>query len=406
MAVGETEWPFMHPVQGVSLGVANARIKDNDKNDLLVIQISQGSTVSGVFTKNSFCAEPVKIAKEHLAKDKPRYFIVNSGNANACTGDAGYAAAMDCCIELARIGEVSKESVIPFSTGVIGELLPVNKITSSIPAAVKNLGVDNWRDAAEAIMTTDTRAKGASVEVVLQGGKCKISGVAKGAGMINPMMGTMLAFVATDAAINQDVLHQLCRKSADASFNRITIDGDTSTNDACMLVATGKAENTEIRDVGSDDYLRIEQALIAVFQKLAQAIVRDGEGATKYVEVVVKSGGASSECWDVAYEIAHSPLVKTALFASDPNWGRIVAAIGNAGIKDLESKKVKVWLNDLLVVEAGGRADTYSEEKGQAEMNKSEITITVDLARGAFSENLWTTDLSHEYVKINAEYRS
>ncbi len=406
MAVGRFEWPAMHSIAGVKLGVAAAGIKTPDRKDLLLIAIEENSTVAGVFTQNAFCAEPVKIAKKHLKTSDIRYFIINSGNANACTGSRGYEAAMATCNAVSERANVKAESVLPFSTGVIGQLLPAEKIVAAVPAALAGLTEEGWSDAARAIMTTDTQPKGASVEVVVGGRKIKITGIAKGSGMIKPNMATMLAFVSTDAAIEQSVLEEICRIAANKSFNRITVDGDTSTNDACMLIATGKSGAPVLTEKSSEAFETVLNGVTEVFKQLAQLIVRDGEGATKYIEVDVKSGQHPQECLDVAYAIAHSPLIKTAFFASDPNWGRIVAAIGNAGIDSLDVDKVKVWLGDVLIVENGGVADSYTEESGQAEMNREEIKIVIDLGRGTQREVLWTTDLSHDYIKINAEYRS
>jgi len=406
MAVGTQRWPNMLPISGMALGVADAGIKDNQRNDLLLLQLAPGTNTVGVFTKNDFCAAPVSIAKEHLKISRPEYLLVNSGNANACTGEAGHRAAMQCCEHIAVARKCMNSAVLPFSTGVIGELLPAEKIIKALPHAQENLDEDNWLAAAEAIMTTDTCPKGASTEIILDGIPCKITGIAKGAGMIKPNMGTMLAYIASDCCIEKALLQGLCTKAANASFNRITIDGDTSTNDACMLMTTGRAGNPLITSQESEAYKTFECALLEIFQSLAQQIVRDGEGATKFVEVEIKAGKTHQESLQVAYEIAHSPLVKTALFASDPNWGRIVAAIGNAGLENLDSARVKVWINELPIVENGARAPSYSEEAGQAEMHKAELRISVDLGRGNCSEKIWTTDLSHEYIKINAEYRT
>lgn len=406
MSVGEISWPKMHPVAGVKLGAANARIKNRERNDVLLIELIKGSAVAGVFTKNAFCAEPVKICKEHLASEYPRYLLINSGNANACTGEAGREAALQCCDAVANYGMVSREAVLPFSTGVIGQPLPAEKIITVIPEVAGKLAEDNWPVAAQAIMTTDTKPKGASIEFTIEGERCCITGIAKGAGMIKPNMATMLAFVATDISIEPSILQILCKRAADASFNRITIDGDTSTNDSCMLIASGANKNVVIDRIDSKAYQLFEDALVKVCQQLAQHIVRDGEGATKFVKVLVEGGLHKTECLDVAYQIAHSPLVKTALFASDANWGRIVAAVGNAKVEELNTDNVNVWINDLLIVEQGGRAQTYTEEAGQSEMQKADLLIKVDLGRGKASETIWTTDLSHEYVKINAEYRT
>ena len=332
--------------------------------------------------------------------------MINSGNANACTGDAGYQAAIECCQAVASAGGVSVSSVLPFSTGVIGEVLPTKPIINAVSSAFSALDTGTWLDVAQAIMTTDTRPKGLSHSLIIDGKEVTISGVAKGAGMIKPNMGTMLAYIATDANISQAVLDEVVLDIADSSFNRITIDGDTSTNDAMILMATGAAGNAVIDSVSSETAAAIKAAFVKVCQSLAIEMVRDAEGATKCVEVVVNGGKASKESLDVAYAICHSPLVKTACFASDPNWGRIVAAIGYAGIDDLDVSGVNVWLDDVLIVEQGQRASSYLEEAGQKVFDQAEFVIRVDLGRGEMSERLWTSDLSHEYVKINAEYRS
>lgn len=406
MAVGKIEWPHIHTISGIELGVANARIKNKERNDVLVLKLREGSSVAGVFTQNAFCAEPVKLCKKHILEANTRFLLINSGNANACTGKPGEFAALACCQAIAKDTGADAEAVLPFSTGVIGEVLPAQKIIDVLPQALNNLSENNWQAAAQAIMTTDTLPKGASKQVDINGHICNVSGIAKGAGMIRPNMATMLAFVCTDAVVEPSILQIMCKRAADASFNRITIDGDTSTNDACMLIASGANEDVNIDRIDSREYQLLEAAIFQVFQELAQYIVRDGEGATKFVEVYVEGGTNQKECLSVAYEIAHSPLIKTALFASDANWGRIVAAIGRAPVTELESEKVSVWINDLPIVVCGGRAESYTDEAGQKEMRKSELLIRVDLGRGSASDKIWTTDLSHEYVKINAEYRT
>lgn len=406
MAVGKESWPEIFPVAGVSLGVAAAGIKYPNRHDIVVIDICDGATVAGVFTQNAFCAEPVKVARAHLKQSGTRLLVINSGNANACTGAAGYEAAIKTCQAAADLKQVAPESVLPFSTGVIGELLPADKLINALPAALGACREENWLTAAKAIMTTDTRPKGASKQVEVGGDIISITGIAKGAGMINPNMGTMLGYVATDAAIAQNILEKISLECAQKSFNRITIDGDTSTNDSCILIATGAKASNQITDSHSEEYLTIKEAILEVYQSLALQIVEDGEGATKCVEVYVRGGASAQESLDVAYAIAHSPLVKTAMFASDPNWGRIVAAIGYAGIQDLNVESVRVWLDDVLLVEKGGRASSYTEEAGQTVVSKERYQIQVDLARGDFDEVIWTTDLSHEYIRINAEYRS
>ncbi|UTF59653.1 bifunctional glutamate N-acetyltransferase/amino-acid acetyltransferase ArgJ [Gilvimarinus sp. DA14] len=406
MAVGEYPFPVMPPIAGVSIGVAAAGIKKPGRNDLLLFSLCEGASVAGVFTQNAFCAAPIKICREHLRHASPRLLVVNSGNANACTGNSGRANALSVCDQVASQYGLSTAEVLPFSTGVIGEPLPVGKINAVVPALVQSAQEDNWQLAARAIMTTDTRPKGATRQVEIDGTIVTVNGIAKGAGMINPNMATMLGFIATDAAIDKAALQTLVREAAGLSFNRITIDGDTSTNDACMVMASGKAGNNYIADTQSDAYQTLKTAISEVCTELAQMIVADGEGATKFVTIDVKGGASHDECLKVAYAVAHSPLIKTALFASDPNWGRIVAAIGYAGVESLDDTLVTVHLNDVLIVENGGRADSYTEEQGQKVMSGERIGIHIDLGRGDCSELLWTTDLSYEYVRINADYRT
>lgn len=406
MAVGDYPFPVMPPVAGVAIATAAAGIKKPGRDDVVLFALSPGSTVAGVFTQNAFCAAPVKVCREHLAQTDARYLIVNSGNANACSGESGYQNALAVCASVAEQASVTPAQVLPFSTGVIGEPLPVSKITAVIPALCRSTQEDAWERAARAIMTTDTRPKGATRQVQLDGVTVTVNGIAKGSGMISPNMATLLGYIATDAAVKTDVLQQLLREAAGLSFNRISIDGDTSTNDACVLMASGQAGNAVISDANSPAYTALRGAVIEVATELAQGIVADGEGATKFVTINVSGGGNHDECLKVAYAVAHSPLIKTALFASDPNWGRIVAAIGYAGVKDLDDKAVRVHLNDVLIVEQGGRAATYTEEQGQQVMNGEHITIGIDLGRGSSHETLWTTDLSYEYVRINADYRT
>lgn len=406
MAVGEFNWPGVLPVNGVRLAVTKSGVKYSDRFDTALIEICEGASVSGVFTRNKFCAEPIKICLEHLRKAKPRYLLINSGNANACTGAAGYEAALATCEAVASKTNVALESVLPFSTGVIGEVLPAKKIVQAVPSAVNALHIDNWHQVAKAIMTTDTRAKGWSESIELGGQKITISGIAKGAGMIKPNMGTMLAYVATDAKVAQPVLDKLIHNVANKSFNRITVDGDTSTNDALILIASGKASNPEIHDLSSGDAQTLQEAITRVCQRLALEMVRDAEGATKCVQVTVSGGASAQDCLDVAYAICHSPLVKTAMFASDPNWGRIVAAIGYAGVEVLDPSRVQVKLDNVSIVENGGRATSYREELGQKVFDQAEFSINVDLGLGDQEETLWTSDLSHEYIKVNAEYRT
>lgn len=404
MAVGLGAMPVMHPVKGFALGIASAGVKKAGRRDLVLMRCAEGSTVAGVFTQNAFCAAPVQLCKQRLGQPV-RYLITNTGNANAATGQPGLAAAQQVCQAVADSLNVPLEQVLPFSTGVIGEPLPVDKITAALPAAIADLKEDNWALAGEGIMTTDTLPKGASQQFEHDGETFTVTGISKGAGMIRPNMATMLGYVATDAKVSQTVLQQLVKQAADLSFNRISIDGDTSTNDSFMLIATGQT-GAAIDKAEGELYQKLQHAVCAVAMQLAQAIVRDGEGATKFVTVQVEQGGNVKECLDVAYAVAHSPLIKTALFASDPNWGRIVAAVGYAGVPRLEQEKVNVFLNDVCIVKDGGRAASYTEEPGAAVMQQEEILIRIQLGRGEFSETIWTTDLSHEYVRINAEYRT
>lgn len=405
MAVGLGELPVMHPVAGFELGIASAGIKKPGRRDVVVMRSVLGSSVAGVYTQNAFCAAPVLLCKQRMQLS-PRYLVVNTGNANAATGEQGLQAANAVCQQLADLVGCPIEQVLPFSTGVIGEPLPVDKITAALPAALSDLREDNWALASEGIMTTDTLPKGASVQFQHKGVTVTVTGISKGAGMIRPNMATMLGYIATDAAVNQDILQNILHDAANKSFNRITIDGDTSTNDSCILVATGQAAVAPITVAEGELYNALREAINQVAMQLAQAIVRDGEGATKFVTVQVQGGANQQECLDVAYAVAHSPLVKTALFASDPNWGRIVAAIGYAGVKDLDTEQVNVYLDDICIVAHGGRAQAYTEEQGAAVMQQAEILIRIELERGGCQETIWTTDLSHEYVRINAEYRS
>lgn len=405
MPVGLGPLPVLHPVPGFRLGIASAGIKRAGRKDIVVMELAEGASVAGVFTLNAFCAAPVTLCREHI-QHAPRYLLVNTGNANAGTGKPGMQAALDTCKALAKLTGVQAEQVLPFSTGVIGELLPSAKVISALPAAIENLSADHWAQAAEGIMTTDTLPKGASRQITLAGQTITVTGISKGAGMIKPDMATMLGYIATDAKIAQPVLQALLREAADLSFNRITIDGDTSTNDCCMLVATGQAAMPEITSADGADYQQLAEVIKSIMLELAQAIVRDGEGATKFVTIQVNGGGNRDECLDVGYAVAHSPLIKTALFASDPNWGRILAAVGRAGVPDLDVELIDVYLDDVCITRSGGRAEEYTEEQGARIMAQAEISIRIDLARGDFQETLWTTDLSHEYVRINAEYRT
>ena len=397
----------LFPVPGVELGITEAGIRKANRKDLLVIRLAANSKVAGVFTQNRFCAAPVILCREYLATSAGiRALIINTGCANAGTGADGLKRAQETCLEGARILDLQPSQILPFSTGVILEPLPIDRVKAGLPGAVSDLKADNWFAAAHAIMTTDTVAKAASKQIELQNKTITISGIAKGAGMIKPNMATMLGYVACDAAISQPLLQSLTKYAADRSFNRITVDGDTSTNDSFIVIATGAAGNSEINDAASTDFITLRDAITAVSAQLAQAIVRDGEGATKFITIKVELGGSEDECAKVGYAIGHSPLVKTAFFASDPNLGRILAAIGYAGIDDLDVDKINVYLDDVLVAENGGRAQSYIEADGQRVMKQSEITIRVVLNRGSASTTVWTCDFSYDYVKINADYRS
>ena len=399
----------LKPIKGFEIGIAQAGIKKPNRKDLLVMTLVPGSQVAGVFTLNRFCAAPVQVCREHLAQEgrhgEIRALVVNTGNANAGTGEQGMKHALETCTALAMDLKLKPEQILPFSTGVILEPLPIGKIISALPAAVANLGEDNWLDAAEAIMTTDTQPKASSVTVQTPQGLVTMTGICKGAGMIHPNMATMLGFIATDVGFAPGLLTGLTREVADQSFNAITIDGDTSTNDSFIMMATGQS-SVKIQSTQDPSYATVRDALIALARKLAQMIVRDGEGATKFMTIEVVGGKTSEECRLVAKAVAHSPLVKTAFFASDPNLGRILAAIGYAGITDLNVEKVQMWLGDVWVAKDGGRNPSYQESDGQRVMEASEITIKIDLGRGTASQTLWTCDLSHDYVSINADYRS
>jgi glutamate N-acetyltransferase/amino-acid N-acetyltransferase len=405
MPVGLGPLPVLHPVPGFELGIASAGIKRVGRKDVVVMRCAEGSTVAGVFTLNAFCAAPVILAKQR-ASGTVRYLLTNTGNANAGTGAQGLQAAERSCAKLAELTGVEASAVLPYSTGVIGEPLPVEKIEAALPAALADLSEDHWAQAAEGIMTTDTLPKGASRQFEHDGVTVTVTGISKGAGMIRPNMATMLGYIATDAKVARDVLQDLVRDAANKSFNRITIDGDTSTNDCCMLVATGQAQLPEITTATGELFAKLKTAVFEVFMEVAQAIVRDGEGATKFVTVQVNGGGTHQECLDVGYAVAHSPLIKTALFASDPNWGRILAAVGRAGVPELDVSLIDVYLDQVCIASQGGRSPSYTEEQGAAVMAQAEILIRIELGRGDCSETIWTTDLSHEYVKINAEYRT
>jgi glutamate N-acetyltransferase/amino-acid N-acetyltransferase len=394
------------PVKGVQLGFAEAYVKKPNRKDVLVIKLAEGTHVAGVFTKNRFCAAPVILCKEFLALNNGiRALLVNTGNANAGTGEDGLKRAQQSCEALAGLLNLNANQVLPFSTGVILEPLPVDKVIAGLPAAIANLKEDNWLNAAEAIMTTDIVAKGTSRQIQLGGKNVTITGISKGSGMIHPNMATMLGYIATDAAVSQAALEQIIHYAVNKSFNCITVDGDTSTNDSLIVMATNQADNIEIT-AESADFATLRDAITDVAIELAQAIVRDGEGATKFMTVTVEGGKSEQECRKVAYAIAHSPLIKTAFFASDPNLGRILAAIGYAGIDDLDVNTLQLYLGDVLVAENGGRAASYLEEQGAAVMKESDILVRVVLNRGSENITIWTCDFSYDYVKINADYRS
>ena len=397
----------LHPVSGVEMGVAMAGVRKANRRDLVVFSLVEGSTATGVFTLNRFCAAPVQVCREHLASGVGvRSLLINTGNANAGTGDDGLVRARTSCIALAQLLDLAPEQVLPFSTGVIMETLPVERIVAGLPAALADLAPEHWLAAAEGIMTTDTLPKAASRQVTIGGKTVTVTGIAKGAGMIRPNMATMLGFVATDAVVDPALMQTLVREAADQSFNRITIDGDTSTNDSFVLIATHRAGHAPITQLESPEGALLREAVFAVSRQLAQAIVRDGEGATKFITVRVDGGRSKEECRLAAYAISHSPLVKTAFFASDPNLGRILAAVGYAGIADLDQSLIDLFLDDVHVVVNGGRHPDYREAQGQHVMKQAEITIRVDLHRGPAHATVWTCDLSHDYVSINADYRS
>jgi glutamate N-acetyltransferase/amino-acid N-acetyltransferase len=400
----------LKPVAGIEIGFAQAGIKKPNRKDLLVMRVADGATVAGVFTLNRFCAAPVQVSKANLAAvqsgGKPiRALVINTGNANAGTGESGLANAQATCAEVAKLLGCDAQQVLPFSTGVILEPLPLPKIVAGLPAAVANLTADNWFNAAEAIMTTDTQPKAASRTVTIGGHTVTMTGISKGAGMIKPNMATMLGYLAFDAKVAQPVLDELVKFAADRSFNSITIDGDTSTNDSFMLIATG-AGSLVVNEASGFEYEALKEAVTDISRNLAQQIIRDGEGATKFITITVEEGKTLEECRKIAYAIAHSPLVKTAFFASDPNLGRILAAVGYAGVDDLDVTKLDLYLDDVWVAKAGGRNPDYQEADGQRVMKQAEILVRVTLGRGDASATVWTCDLSHDYVSINADYRS
>jgi glutamate N-acetyltransferase/amino-acid N-acetyltransferase len=412
MAVGLEVLQNYHPVNGIRIGIAQAGIKYENRNDLVIFELVEGSRVSGVFTLNAFCAAPVQVAKKHLTEAETRYLVINTGNANAGTGPQGMVDALATCEKLAILAKVEANQVLPFSTGVIGEPLPMDKLLSGLSPALNNLSNHAWPTAAEGIMTTDTLPKGYTQQVEIAAVESAgteaitISGISKGSGMIMPNMATMLAYLTTDAVIAKPLLDVMCKELADKSFNRVTVDGDTSTNDSCILIATAQADMAEISSKDDSRYSTVFNALLEAFMVLSHAIVRDGEGATKFVTMEVQQAASVQEALDVAYTVAHSPLVKTALFASDANWGRILAAVGRAGVKDMILEDIDIYLDDVCIVKSGGRAASYTEEAGAAIFAQPEITISIRLGRGEITERVWTTDLSHDYVSINADYRS
>ena len=397
----------LFPVAGIRLGLAEAGIRKLDRRDLTLLALDPGCTVVGVFTQNRFCAAPVQLCRGHLdSGSEIRALVINTGIANAGTGEPGLLAANETCVAVGRLLGIEARQVLPFSTGVILEPLPVDRLIAGLPRCIDDLKADNWHAAAHGIMTTDTVAKAASRRVEINGKTVTITGISKGAGMIRPNMATMLGFLATDARVSQGVMAQLARELADGSFNRITIDGDTSTNDSFVVIASNQADHAEITSLDSAEGQAFKAAMQAVALKLAQAIVRDGEGATKFITVQVEGGKTAAECRLAAYAIAHSPLVKTAFYASDPNLGRILAAVGYAGITDLDQEKIELYLDDVHVVTQGGRNPSYQEADGQRVMQQAEITVRVQLGRGQATDTVWTCDLSHDYVSINADYRS
>jgi glutamate N-acetyltransferase/amino-acid N-acetyltransferase len=401
----------LFPVPGTRWGITQAGIRKANRKDLSVLLLDEGASVGAVFTQNRFCAAPVQICRQHLAQNSGqslgiRAMVINTGNANAGTGEDGLTRAQATCIALARELNLSPEQILPFSTGVIMEPLPYERIEAGLPAAIADAKADNWGHAAEAIMTTDTVAKAFSKRITLGGVAVTITGISKGAGMIRPNMATMLGFMATDACVSQSIMGQLAHELAEGSFNRVTVDGDTSTNDSFVVIASNHAKHAPITSLASADGQVLRTAMMGIAQQLAQAIVRDGEGATKFITVCVEGGKTGDECRKVAYAIAHSPLVKTAFFASDPNLGRILAAVGYAGLDDLDQTQIDLYLDDVMVAKNGGRHPDYAEADGQRVMKQSEITVRVVLGRGAAADTVWTCDLSYDYVKINADYRS
>ena len=395
----------IYPIAGIQLASTYAGIRKTQQDDLVLIALSDKTTTAAVFTRNAFCAAPVVVAREHLQQERPRYLLINAGNANAGTGKQGHDDTLACCQWLADETGCQRTEVLPFSTGVIGESLPIDKFAKAIPDVCKGLSEGHWSEASVGIMTTDTVAKVVSIQEKINGKKITLTGIAKGSGMIRPDMATMLAYIATDADVPSEILQQCLQESVDHSFNRITVDGDTSTNDACVLMATAESE-LSIHSTDDKNYIFFQLLVQKVCEALARAIVKDGEGATKLINIVVSDGASEQECLDVAYTIAHSPLVKTAFFASDPNWGRILAAVGRAGVKNLDLEAITIYLDDVCIVEQGGRSLSYTETRGQTVMDQSEITIKVNLARGKANATVWSCDFSYDYVRINAEYRT
>jgi glutamate N-acetyltransferase/amino-acid N-acetyltransferase len=406
MAVGISAPESLAVVEGIRVAAVRAGIRYPNRRDLVLFELAEGSSVASVFTRNKFCAAPVLLCRQHLQESDPRYLLINTGFANAGNGAEGLADAHACCEQVARLCGGQASQVLPFSTGVIGGRIPLEKVFDALPSLYEALSPDGWVDAAHGIMTTDTVAKGVSSEVVLSGGKrVTLTGIAKGSGMIRPDMATMLAFIATDAVVDQAVLQKIFAEAVKRSFNRITVDGDTSTNDSAVLVATCKANHAPLQS-DSEDYVRFVQALESLCQRLAQSIIRDGEGATKFISVVVEGAALEAHAEAVAMTIAHSPLIKTAFFASDPNWGRILAAVGRAPVDSLQIERVSLYLGDVCLIQKGEPCADYTEEAGKRVMNQDEITIRVDLGQGACHATVWTCDFSYEYVRINADYRS
>lgn len=406
MPVNLSVFENFNTIGGIKIGTSNAGVKQTTRPDIVIFELAPSANTAGIFTENAFCAAPVQISKQHLAQAQTRYLIINTGNANAGTGKGGYDDALEICKAVAQEKGVAVEQVLPFSTGVIGERLPMGKILPAIPKALEGTRDDAWFEASRGIMTTDTQPKGVSAQFEFEGKTISISGISKGAGMIKPNMATMLGFIATDAPVEKGLLQELCSELGNKSFNRISIDGDTSTNDSCILIASGTADVAELTSKEQPLYKVLKAELEKVFLYLAHAIVRDGEGATKFVAINVQNCENSKEALRIAYTVAHSPLVKTALFASDANWGRILAAVGRSGVRDMSVEDINIFLDDVCIVEGGARAASYTEEAGAAVMAQSELTIRIDMGRGKADETVWTTDLSHDYVSINADYRS